>query len=52
MNLTEIRKEYGLIDLFCNLVEIPSPSLNEEKVANYIKSVCDENSIDCKLDDI
>ena len=51
MNLAEVRKEYGLIDLFCNLAEIPSPSLSEEKVANYIKSVCDENNIDCVLDD-
>ena len=50
MNLSEVRKEYGLIDLFCNLAEIPSPSLKEEKVANYIKSLCDKNNIYCKLD--
>ena len=51
MNLIEVRKEYGLIDLFCNLAEIPSPSLKEECVANYIKSICDKNDIECKLDD-
>ena len=50
MNLSEVRKEYGLIDLFCNLAEIPSPSLKEENVANYIKSLCEKNNIDCKLD--
>jgi len=51
MNLADIRNENKLIDLFCNLAEIPSPSLKEQNVANYIKSVCDENSIFCKLDD-
>jgi acetylornithine deacetylase/succinyl-diaminopimelate desuccinylase-like protein len=51
MDITEIRNENGLIDLFCNLAEIPSPSLHEENVANYIKSVCDENNIHCEFDD-
>ncbi len=50
MNLTEVRKENGLVDLFCNLAEIPSPSLGEEKVANFIKSLCDKNGIACELD--
>ena len=27
-----IRKQHKLIDLFCELVTIPSPSLKEEKV--------------------
>ena len=31
-----IRKEYKLIDLFCTLAQIPSPSLKEEKVASKI----------------
>ena len=51
MDITEVRKENDLIDLFCNLAEIHSPSLHEENVANYIKSLCDENEIDCKFDD-
>ena len=51
MDLTEVRKENGLVDLFCNLAEIPSPSLHEENVAKYIKSICDENDIHCELDD-
>ncbi len=51
MDINEIRKEYELIDLFCRLAEIPSPSLHEEKVSAYIKSICDENGISCELDD-
>lgn len=50
MDLTKIRKEYELVDLFCNLAEIPSPSLKEENVANWIKKYCDENNIPCELD--
>lgn len=50
MDLKDIRREYELIDLFCNLAEIPSPSLKEEKVANWIKDYCDKNGISCKFD--
>ena len=51
MSIEEIRKEYGLIDLFCSLAEIPSPSLKERAVAEYIKSICDENNVYCEFDD-
>lgn len=51
MSLSEIRNEHGLIDLFCKLAEIPSPSLKEENVAKFIKEVCDENNISCNFDD-
>ena len=51
MNIEEIRKKYGLIDLFCSLAEIPSPSLKERAVAEYIKSICDENNVYCEFDD-
>lgn len=51
MDLTKIRKEHELIDLFCNLAEIPSPSLKEENVSQWIKKYCDENSIPCEFDD-
>ena len=51
MNLLDIRKKHDLVDLFCNLAEIPSPSLNEENVAAYIKSVCDKNELNSILDD-
>lgn len=50
MNLNDIRKEHELVDLFCNLAEIPSPSLQEEKVAEWIKDYCDKHSIECKFD--
>ena len=42
MDLNNIRRENELVDLFCTLAEIPSPSLHEEKVANWIKNYCDK----------
>lgn len=51
MNIEKTRKEHELIDLFCNLAEVPSPSMHEEKVAQWIKDYCDKNKINCKLDD-
>ena len=51
MALTQLRKEYELIDLFCNLAEIPSPSLHEENVAKWIKDYCDKNNINCRFDE-
>ena len=51
MTIEKIRKDYELIDLFCNLAEVPSPSMHEEKVAQWIKDYCDKNKINCKLDD-
>lgn len=50
MSLENIRKEHELVDLFCNLAEIPSPSMHEEKVAEWIKNYCDKNGINCKFD--
>lgn len=51
MDINKIRKEHELIDLFCNLAEIPSPSLHEEKVSEWIKDYCDKNNIPCRFDD-
>ena len=51
MNIDELRTSNELVDLFCKLAEIPSPSLKEADVANYIKDFCAENNIFCKLDD-
>ncbi|MBO6087596.1 M20/M25/M40 family metallo-hydrolase [bacterium] len=51
MNIADIRKEHELIDLFCTLAEIPSPSLREENVANWIIDYCGKNNIPAKLDD-
>jgi len=51
MSIEEVRKEHELVDLFCTLAEIPSPSMKEENVANWIKGYCDKNNIPCRLDD-
>lgn len=51
MNIEDVRKEHELINLFCTLAEIPSPSLHEEKVSAYIKSLCDDAGICCEYDD-
>ncbi len=46
-----LRKEYKLIDLFCTLALIPSPSLKEDKVIEKILSIFKENNIEAKRDD-
>ncbi len=51
MTIEEIRNEHELIDLFCTLAEIPSPSLHEENVSNWIIEYCKKNNINCRLDD-
>ncbi len=50
MSIQEIRREHELVDLFCNLAEIPSPSLHEEKVAEFIKKYCAERGIHAESD--
>lgn len=49
--MEQIRKNHKLIDLFCELVSIPSPSLKEEKVINKILSIFRENNIQAKQDE-
>lgn len=44
-------KENKLLDIFCTLVQIPSPSKKEEKVINWIKDFAKQNNIDCENDD-
>ena len=51
MTIEEIRKEHELIDLFCTLAEIPTPSLYEENVSNWIINYCKSNNIPARLDD-
>ena len=51
MELKNLRKENELIDLFCSLAEIPSPSLEEEKVIEWICEYCKLNNLQCELDD-
>lgn len=50
MDITYLRKENELVDLFCTLAEIPSPSLQEEKVIEWICDYCKENNLNCELD--
>ena len=49
--IDKLRKESELVNLFCNLAQIPSPSRNEEKVIEWICRYCAENNLDCELDD-
>lgn len=51
MELIDLRKENELVDLFCTLAEIPSPSLKEEKVIEWICNYCKENNLKCEQDD-
>ena len=49
--MNNIRKEHKLIDIFCTLAQIPSPSLKEEKVIEKILSIFEENGIKASKDD-
>lgn len=44
-------KQNKLLKIFCDLVEIPSPSLCEDKVTAYIENFCSENNIHFELDE-
>ena len=51
MDIQDLRKENELVNLFCSLAEIPSPSRHEEKVLDWICNYCKENNIICEQDD-
>lgn len=51
MSIQDIRAEHELVDIFCSLAEIPSPSLHEEKVIAKIQEFCSANSISCTPDE-
>ena len=51
MNISELRKENELIDLFCSIAEIPSPSLQEEQVVDWICDYCKKNNLSYEKDD-
>ncbi len=48
--MDKLREENNLIDLFCTLVKIPSPSLREEKIVNKIIEIFQLNNIPAKKD--
>lgn len=50
MTIEKLRQESELLDIFCSLAEIPSPSLKEEKVIEWIQYFCKTNNINCTLD--
>ena len=50
VSIEALRKENELLDIFCNLVTIPSPSLKEEKVVSWILEFCKENGINARTD--
>ncbi len=50
MSLDELRQQNEVLDIFCNLVSIPSPSLKEEKVVDWILDFCKKNQINGKKD--
>ena len=50
MELKRLREENKLIDLFCDLVQIPSPSLKESDVADRVIKILSENKITAELD--
>ena len=50
MSIDKIREEYELVDLFCTLAEIPSPSMHEEKLIEWLQQYCKKHSLNCELD--
>lgn len=50
MDILELRKQNELVNVFCSLAEIPSPSLGEENVINWIVNYCKNNNLYCELD--
>ncbi len=51
MDIKALRNENELVDLFCSLAEIPSPSLREEAVVDWIVQYCAKNNLKCETDD-
>ncbi len=50
-DINNLRKENELIDLFCTLAQIPSPSGEEEKVSQKIVEILNNAGINAKHDD-
>ncbi len=51
MDINTLRKENEIVDLFCNLAQIPSPSLGEENLINWIVQYCKDNNLNCETDE-
>lgn len=50
MNLNDLRKENEVLDIFCELAQVPSPSLKEEKVIEWIFDFCEKNKLNVRKD--
>ncbi len=50
MNIETLRKEHKLLDIFCELAKIPSPSLQEGKVSRRILEYLEEAGVKVKFD--
>ncbi len=48
--LENLRKENEVLDIFCHLVSIPSPSLKEDREIDWILDFCEKNGINGKKD--
>lgn len=48
--MENLRKEHELIDIFYNLTSIPSPSLHEEKVVDWVKEFCKKENLNFMTD--
>ena len=48
--MEKLRKEHELIDIFYNLTSIPSPSLHEEKVVDWVRDFCKKEGLNFMTD--
>ena len=48
--LENLRQSEELIDIFYNLTSIPSPSLHEEKVVDWVKKYCQKEGLNFETD--
>ncbi|MCD8377192.1 MAG: M20/M25/M40 family metallo-hydrolase [Candidatus Gastranaerophilales bacterium] len=51
MDIDTLCGQHELYEIFCSLVKIPSPSLHEEKVIQWIQDFCKKNNLSCNLDE-
>ena len=49
--MEKLRKKEELIDIFYNLTSIPSPSLHEEKVVEWVREFCKKENLNFMTDD-
>lgn len=48
--MDNLRKDHELIDIFYNLTSIPSPSLHEEKVVDWVREFCTKENLNFMTD--